>query len=294
MVMLERTVEADGIVRVLSPEPTTNICPQGEDVRRGDVILQAAHRLGPAEIANLIACGVTEVEVYRSARVEVLSTGNEIVDSPEKLSPGKIMNSNGPMLVALCDRAGLEVVGSEVVPDRRGETVATLRRAVDRADIVILSGGVSVGEYDFVTSALSEVGLHVHFGRVAIKPGKPMTFASGEGTAVFGLPGNPVSAYLMCHLFVLPAARMMAGGGGDVAYVALPLAQQFKRRKADRLQYVPCVCTSEGTLEAVEFHGSAHLRALLESDGFFVVPEGVNVCPAGERVRFLPAEGRLR
>ena len=217
----------------------------------------------------------------------ILVTGNEIVDSPEELGPGKIMNSNGPMLECLCRKYSLETATSTIVADNRDATISALREALNSADIVVLSGGVSVGDFDFVADAMKQVGLKLHFNRLAIKPGKPMTFASGANGVAFGLPGNPVAVYLMFHLFVLYAARVMVGKKHKPRFVKLPLAQDYQRRRAERMAYLPCELTRDGLLEPITYHGSAHLQALRDSDGFFIVRKGVTKISAGQKVDFL-------
>lgn len=294
VVMQEYTSESDGVVRVQDSDRSLNLCRKGEDVRVGDVVLRAPVVLGPLQIANLIGCGITEVEVTRRLRAAILCTGDEIVDAPERLAPGKIMNSNGPLLSALCRRHELEVVVDSIVRDELQATVDALGQAVARADIVIISGGVSVGDYDFVGEALVAAGLTRHFDRVATKPGKPMTFASAPGKAVFGLPGNPVSVYLAFHLYVVRAAGLMTGCRAEARHLSLPLESRFSRRKSERREYVPCQVTDEGSLRQVEFHGSAHLQALSRADGFFAIPRGVTELEAGERVSFMPIRGDLK
>ena len=158
-----------------------------------------------------------EVDVLRPIRLAVLSTGDEIVDDPRELGPGKIMNVNGPMLALLGRRHSMEIALEKSIPDRRDATVEAISRAADLADIVLISGGVSVGDRDFVGPALADAGLRVHFSAVAVKPGRPLTFATCPGAAVFGLPGNPVSVYVMFHLFVLRAAARMCGSAVDRA-----------------------------------------------------------------------------
>ncbi len=293
VIMVERTAEQDGCVRIITPDKAVNICLRGEDVRSGDVILPAPAELDAAAIANLISCGVTEVRVARRVRAAVLCTGNEIVDSADELTPGKIMNSNGPMLSALCAEYGLEVTHESTVPDDLAATIAAIDGALAAADIVIISGGVSVGDFDFVADAMAELGLDIHFSRIAVKPGRPMTLAAGPAGIVFGLPGNPVSAYVTFHLFVRRAARLIAGLAGGPRHISLPLAADYRRRKADRLAYVLCRLTAAGALEQIDCHGSAHLQAVLGSDGLFVVPQGIGQLPAGHKVDFLPTRGAM-
>ena len=306
IVMIEHAEERADRVRVLKREGAPNICWKGEDVRVGDVVLSAGTVLGPLEIANLIACGITEIEVAKRPRVAILSTGDEIVDSADALLPGKIMNSNGPMLAALAAQHGMEVVSEESVPDEREATESAIAAAVRDSDITILSGGVSVGEYDFVLGAIEAAGLTVRFSRIAVQPGKPTVYATGSFGAkslpkhsthcgaVFGLPGNPVSVFLMFHLFVLRVADRMAGKRPERREVVLPLASQFRRKKADRVSFVPARMTEKGAVESVSFHGSAHLAALMSADGFMRVPAGVTELAEGDEVVFLPIIGGAR
>ncbi len=293
VVMQEWTRPEGGRIRFLRKGGPPNICWKGEDLGKGDPVLPAGTRLFPAEVGILVSAGVTRVEVYRPLRVEILSTGDEIVDSPEKIGPGKIMDSNGPMLAALASREGMVLTGRGRLRDDLGETVRGIGRALERADFVLLSGGVSEGEFDFVAAALEELGFQVHFDKVSIKPGKPMTFASREGRVVFGLPGNPVSSFVMFHLFVERAAALLAGASPDFPRIRLPLAVPFRRRKKERLEFVPSRLDPSGRVRPLEYHGSAHLGALAGAQGFFLVPRGKAVLEEGEPVEFT-AFGRGR
>ena len=287
VIMVEQTREANGKVHIKSHSRATNICPKGEDVQCGDLILKAPVVLGPLEIANLISVGISEVRVFRPVRMAILATGNEIVDSADKLAPGKIMNSNGPILEALCRKYSFDVVANTIVPDNKDATISEIRKVLENADIVLLSGGVSIGDFDFVADAMGQVGLKVHFNRLAVKPGKPMTFATSGEKIAFGLPGNPVAVFLMFHLFVLHAARLIAGMKPQIHYVTLPLASDFRRQRAERMAFLPCQLTLEGTLKPVDYHGTAHLLALLDCDGFFIVPKDVTEIHAGDKVSYL-------
>ena len=150
-----------------------------------------------------------------------------------------------------------------------------------------------MGQFDFVTEAMKREGLTIHFDRLAVKPGKPMTFASSDGKTVMGLPGNPVAVYLMFHLFVLYAARLVSGRKTGIRYTTLPLGFNFHRRKAQRSAFIPCQLARNGSVEKIEYHGTAHLMALYNSDGFFVVPKDVTELSAGEGVYFMSFGGRL-
>jgi molybdopterin molybdotransferase len=284
VIMVEQAVEIDGGVRFENPSPAHNICKKAEDVAAGDVVVRAGSRIGALEIANLIGCGISHVEVARRIRIAILSTGDELVNSVENLRPGKIMNTNGPLLGGLARRYGLEVTGEETVPDDLSRLIGALRRSLDRADIVVLSGGVSAGDFDFVPQAIEECGLQIHFSRVATKPGKPLTFATDDTSILFGLPGNPVAVYLTFHTFILRAAALLSGGVHEPKRFKVRLARNFSRSSSVRMEFVPCRITADGMADPVPYHGSAHLAALMQADGFFTVPVGVTSLDARAEV----------
>jgi len=293
VIMREYTEEVGSTVRVLRHGGAPNICLHGEDTRVGDLILSAGRVITPADAANLISCGILEVPVAERVRIAIISTGDEIVDDPSQIVPGKIMDSNGPMLAALSAEWGLEVVRQLRAPDDLAVTVAVLRDALEAADIVAISGGVSVGDFDYVLAAMDEVGLDRRFDSVAIKPGKPTVFAlpsgpSESGKVVFGLPGNPVSSFVMFHIFVLRAAARMRGGDWPLRQIRFPMAGSFRRRKADRLAFIPAGIDDEGRVQPLQYHGSAHLLALGQADGLFQVPIGVSELSPGDDVIFTP------
>ncbi|KPJ67523.1 MAG: hypothetical protein AMJ43_04550 [Coxiella sp. DG_40] len=288
VIRLEYASENNSIVNILTFEKCKNICAQGEDTGQGDLIIKAGTLIGPLEIANLIACGITEIKVIRHPRIFIISTGDELINDIKEYQAGKIMNSNGPMLISLCQMHHLDVINNLMIPDDKETTILTIKEALHTADIVILSGGVSVGEYDFVESAFKELGLKLHFNKIAVKPGKPMTFATSENKILFGLPGNPISVYLMFHIFVLQAVNLITGTKTKIKYSKHILGENFKRGSAKRIEYRPCKIDSDNIIKLVNYNGSAHLSALLQSDGFFVIPKGITELAAGSIVDFLP------
>lgn len=283
VVRLEYVTENNNQITVHTPEPMKNICLAAEDIAKNDLILKAPRLIGPLVIANLIACGVTKIKAISKPKIAILTTGDEIIDDIEQYAPGKIMNSNGPLLENLCKQNNLDVVARKIVPDSYAKTLNAISSALDIADILILSGGVSVGEFDFVGKALQELELTTHFNKVAVKPGKPMTFASKNNKLVFGLPGNPVSTYLMFHLFVLRAARMITGLDAPLKYATVKLAQPIKPKQNERVEFIPAKFNQDGKIEPIKFNGSAHLLALLEMDGFIMIePASLAPLPEGK------------
>jgi molybdopterin molybdotransferase len=212
VVRIEDTAETDG--RVLVRAATTrgeNLRAPGDDVRAGETVLRAGAALGPAELGVAVSAGLAEVPCGRRPRVAVLATGDELVEAGAPLQPGQIHNTNGVALAALAARAGAEVVLRATVPDDRAATDLALSGALDAADVVLVSGGVSVGPHDHVKAALSGLGVQERFWRVQLKPGKPTWFGTRDHKLVFGLPGNPVSALVTFVLFAAPALRALQG-----------------------------------------------------------------------------------
>jgi molybdopterin molybdotransferase len=288
VVMVEHALESNDRVKITQSSGNANVCRRGEDSRPGDLVADAGQAISPLVLGNLVAAGITEVEASRRVRVAVLSTGNEIVEDPGALAPGQIIDSNGPMLSALATAHGMEVAFTGRVPDEPAATRAAIRRGLEVADLVVISGGVSEGDSDFVTPALLALGLTPLFTRVAVKPGKPVTFAAEGRRLVLAVPGNPVSAWLMFHLLGLRVAAHLLGTSPDPRTFRLRLTKPFARRNAERQEFVPARLDDAAGCSAVPYHGSAHLGALTGADGFFTVPLGVTALQAGTEVRFLP------
>ncbi|MBX3053525.1 MAG: hypothetical protein KF753_18760 [Caldilineaceae bacterium] len=191
-----------------------DVRPIGVDVAVGEVVLEAGTRLGPAEIGLLATAGVTDVSVYPRPRVAVLSTGDELVEPGTPLGPGQIRDSNRAMLMAAIEAVGGEAVDLGISGDSQASLETAVRQGLVDADVLLTSGGVSMGDLDLIKPLLEEAG-QVHFGQVRMKPGKPITFATTRGgrhsCLVFGLPGNPVSSLVTFYLFAVPAIRKLAG-----------------------------------------------------------------------------------
>jgi len=291
VVMVEQTLEKDGFVEIETEALSVgrhNIAPKGEDRHAGDVIARAGERLDAAHIAGLVSCGVIEVQVGRQPQVVVMATGDELVEDPEQRQGGQILNSNSPLLGNVLRSYDYPVEIHPVVPDDPHVTLDRISNALWKADVVVLTGGVSAGEYDFVPRALQEMELETLFTRVAIKPGKPTTLAVGDRGVVFGLPGNPVSAYITCHLFVLPALALLEGGACKERTLHLPLADDYSSRSSPRVQFLPARLTEIGEVVPLRYHGSGHQLALTAADGLFRLEPEVTVLAAGTRVPFWP------
>jgi molybdopterin molybdotransferase len=211
VVRVEDTAERDGIVEVkVAPAPGANIRGAGEDVRPGQVVAAAGTVLGPADLGVLASVGCSMLAVHRRPRVAIVATGSELVEVDVEPGPGQVVNSNAYALAGAVREAGGEPVVQPIVRDRREDIRAALGEAL-AADVLLTSGGVSVGELDFVKETLDALGVERLFWKVAQKPGKPLTVGRRDGHLVFGLPGNPVSALVCFALYVRPALRRMQG-----------------------------------------------------------------------------------
>jgi molybdopterin molybdotransferase len=296
---------AGGRVRIVSGlAGKTNVAHQGEDLRQGDVVLEAGRLLGSAHVGLLAMVGRCEAVVHRRPLVAVLATGDELVEPHERPRPGQTRNSNNASLLAECGRAGFPAVSLGIARDRRPELDTAIRTGL-RYDVLLVSGGVSMGEYDLVPEVLAALGAEVHFDQVAIKPGKPTVFATaplaawaaGEASSlrstnsgrrlVFGLPGNPVSVIVVFRLLVEPALRRLAGRT-DVGPQKVPVVLQGPARNREgrrAYQLARLHHTAEGLLaEPLPSHGSADLMALTRADALIQLEAGCGEVPAGSRL----------
>lgn len=266
--------------------PGNNIRPAGEDVRRGETVVRQGTVLGPAEIALLAAVGVDPVRVTRQPRVAILATGDELAAPSEPLQPGQIHESNTPYLAAAVERAGGVPIRLGVARDRIEELREMLARARE-ADLIITSGGVSVGDYDLVKQVLGEQGA-IDFWRVRMRPGKPLAFGMLGQTPLLGLPGNPVSAAVTFELFARPAIRRMLGCVRLDRPVVRAMLTGADIPRGDRRHYVRVrLWTDEhGILmaEPTGAQGSNIISSLQGASALAVIEEGEGAVRAGELV----------
>lgn len=292
-VIRQEDIETDG-EEILTRETVAagdNVRVPGEDMRAGTVVLRAGSRLLGAELGAAVAAGAGTVAVFRRPEVEVLCTGDELREPGAQLGPGEIHNSNGPMLVALAGRAGATAEPAERLADDRGATEASLAGALERADVVVVSGGVSVGPHDHVKPALAALGVEEVFWSVALQPGKPTWFGVRDGKLVFGLPGNPVSAFVTFTLFVRPALAALQGAVEPRRLDQEATLGQEVRRNPQREQAIRVRLEREdGTLTALPNGPQAShiVTSLIGADALALIPPGEGRLPAGTRVALEP------
>jgi len=263
-------------------EPGHHVRGAGEDLRAGATVLRTGTALGPAELGLAVEAGRATVRCTRVPRVAVLATGDERVAPGDPLAPGQLHNSNAVTLGALARRAGAELVHTGEVADDAHATRAAIARALDGADVLLLTGGVSVGPHDHVKPALGALGVEEVFWRVALRPGKPLWFGRRGAQVVFGLPGNPVSAIVCFLLFARPALAAMQGAprpparGRALLGAAVP--RQRSREEAVRVRL------EDGRALPTGPQGSHQLSSMLGADALAIVPRGEGEIAAGTEV----------
>lgn len=289
VVMQEQTrPHHEGYIAVLeSVEPGENIRRAGDDIAAGATLLRAGIRLGPAQVALAASLGRAELEVHRRPRVGVLATGAELMEPGQPLGPGQIYNSNGPALLGWAAASGAETVDLGIADDTREALSEKLEYALTECDVVITSGGVSVGAHDVVRPVLEELGCAAAFWRVHMRPGNPFLFAQRDRRLVFGLAGNPVSAAVTFLLLVRPALLRLQGQREvELPVVMAEAAAEFVNR-GDRPHFMRARLVGEATgwrAWPVAGPGSHHLAGLAQADGLVEVAENSAV-PVGATVR---------
>lgn len=284
------TVDGDAVTIPVGVSPGLNVRAAAGDVRAGGLAVPGGLVLTPARLASLAAAGVSEVDVARRPRAVVIATGSELRGLGERLSPGEIYESNGAMLVAALAEAGALVDSARVVADDPAAHRAALGEAL-AADVVVTSGGVSVGPHDLVRETLRELGVEEVFWGVAMRPGKPLAFGVGPNGLTFGLPGNPVSSLVGFVLFVRPAIRALQGEADpEPRFLPGTIAVEL-RRNAARDDFLRARSRWDGdsvVLEPVSGQESHMIVRSATADALVHVPRGDGTLAAGSPVRFLP------
>lgn len=281
------THDKDQLIVQRCPPPGQNIRRQGEDLRKGARMLDAGTRLRPQEIGLLASAGYREVPVYPRPTVAILSTGDEVRPPGATLTPGQIYESNSELLSALVQHTGAKTIRLGLVRDELEPLIVKIRKGLT-ADVLLISGGVSVGDKDFVRRAAKRCGIQTIFWRVNIKPGMPLFFGTRGRTLVFGLPGNPVSVFVTFEEFVKPALFQWMGRAWHDGYeIPAMLLQDLTVSSTRRTHFIRVRCThhnGHAVAEPVTGQGSHQLRSLVEADGWIRMVADQGPWSVGTRV----------
>jgi molybdopterin molybdotransferase len=272
-------------VEILEPvKPGQFITPHASEVASGETVADSGREIGPAEMAVLASFGYASVNVGRRPRVAVMSTGSELVDVSARPAGAQIRNSNSYTLATYAERAGALVDILETVQDTPEATRSALIDAARNRDIVITSGGVSMGDYDLVKAALKDIGADIYFDKVIIRPGKPIVFAKSADTYFFGLPGNPVSTSVTFNVFVRPAIRKMQGDSSPCLTTVSARLTTMVRDGSSRRSYLPgrlSIQEGDAVVETLKWGGSSDLVAFMRANALIVVREDVHEIAQG-------------
>lgn len=285
VIPVEETEEKDGFVSIFKAVPFGEyIRRAGEDVKRGDGVLSRGDFIRPAEVGMLASVGRSFVSVYQRPMVAILCTGEELVDVDGDLDEVKIISSNLYTLAAQVKDCGAIPIQLGIARDQKEEIREKLRQGI-RADVLISSAGVSVGDYDFVKDALSDLGMEMVFWRVAMKPGKPLAFGTMNGKPVFGLPGNPVSSMVSFEQFVRPSLLKMMGHRQLFRPVIEAVLKEDIRREPRKRHFIRASVSIEKDDYVVAIPGAGGLSAMIRANGLIVIPEDQEIVRAGEKVK---------
>ena len=290
MVLVQEDCTLDGKTLIFHGNPPSplgkHIRPRGLDFVEGDVVLPPGTAVKPASLALAISSGHARLPVHRRPRIVVIDSGDELVSAGRPLGPGQIPASNGPMLCAMLAGLSCDVTLAGPVPDRLGAIVAALEQASD-ADLIVTSGGASVGDHDLVRPALEKVGADLDFWRVAMKPGKPIMVGTRGRQTIIGLPGNPVSSFVTAHLFALPFVRALLGAADPKPRILTGQTLSNLPATAKRAEFLRGTSKADG-IELSSIQDSGALLPLARSDALIVRDPFSEAAASGSEIKYIP------
>ena len=282
VVMVEDTQTlGNGNIRFIAKESGRNICFKGEDIKEGELVLSTGTYIRPQHLAVLASVGKINPLVFNCAEVGVLSTGNELVEPVHVPSPSHIRNSNAYQLMGQLIKAGANPHYEGIALDTETSLTMLIRNALDQYDIVLLTGGVSIGDYDYVPEVMDKIGVKILFKSIAIQPGRPTIFGRRGNQFIFGLPGNPVSAFVIFEMLIKPFLRKMMGDSSPPVDLLLPIGIDYSRSKSTRKSIIP-VKVEHGEVFPLEYHGSAHINAYSMANGISMMEIGETLFEKGK------------
>lgn len=284
IIMVEDTYDSEGYMHIsqtrISSAMKSNVCYRGEDAIKGDTILKRGSLITPAHIANLASLGIFHVPVSMTPDIGIISTGNELVDPRANPEEFQIRDSNSWQLKAQLSKSGIKSMNFGIAKDRIEELTDAFTKACGECDIIILSGGVSMGEYDLVPEVIVSKGFEIIFDRISVQPGKPTTFAvkrdreNRVSKVAFALPGNPVSSLIQFELLVKPFIFKSMGGDYSPLKLTLPSSERYNRKNIDRVSFVPVKINKDGTFSFIKYNGSAHIASVVDGFTMASIPIG--------------------
>ena len=289
VIMVEQTeIVSENKIRFTSSETLNNIAYKAEDVSKGGVVLKKGILIQPQHIAILAAVGAVKPLVTKQPKVAVISTGDEIIEPEGIPGPSQIRNSNASQLLAQIKKSNCIPIYMGIAPDNPEKTASIITEALEKADVLLLTGGVSMGDFDFIPGILKEKNIDIKFQKMLVRPGSPTVFGVNDNKWIFGLPGNPVSSFVIFEMLVKPFLNKLMGNDAEMKNYRLPISADFKRKKTDRLNWIPIIINNNGEAALIEYHGSGHIHSMCFANGLMTIPFGTSEIKKGELVDVRP------
>ncbi len=289
------THEQEGMKFVVIPQGLkkgANVRLAGEDVSEGEVVASTGTLLRPQDLAAIASCGVADVEVYKPLKIALASTGNEIMRPGEEMKTGQVYDANHFMISSLLDSPNIKITDLGILRDEREDIDEVLTKAAKTHDVILTSGGASMGSEDHITKLLEERGTR-HMWQLAIKPGRPMCFGQLDDAMFFGLPGNPVASFVCFLLYIRPALQVLGGAQWrEPRRFKIPSAIEFKNKKPDRREFwrgfIETAADGSMQLQKYDRDGSGLISGLRKAEGFIEIGESVTAINKGDMLDFIP------
>jgi len=285
-VIMVEDVEVTGqdTIRFVAQKTSSNYCLKAEDICQGEKVLSKGTLIRPQEIAVLASVGCAFPEVYKQPRIGIISTGDEIVEPHETPAESQIRNSNAYQLMAQAQQAHCKSNYYGIARDTEEATLKLIQQASIESDVVILTGGISAGDFDFVPAVIQQAGYEIKFRQLAVQPGKPVIFATRDGKYLVALPGNPVSSFVQFEMLVKYLVKLITGNSGNHTHLKVVMGADYTRKRTSRKAFFPVFFTPDGTAMPVEYHGSAHIHSYIHADGIVIIEIGAAEIKKGTQV----------
>jgi len=278
----------ENIVKCTNPKTSKNVCYQGEDYTKGQVLINAGSIINTSHIAVLAGAGYHKVKVSALPSVAIITTGSELVEPSEKPIDGQIRNSNSSQLTAQLTKMGLQPIYLGLFKDDYDSITSVFEKALSEFDIVIFTGGASFGDFDWIPKILENQEFEIFWKSTGIKPGNPMTFATKNDKYAIGLSGNPVSSLVQFEYIAKPILYKLLGAAYNPFRIKAKLQDDYKRKKADRLAVIPVVVNMDGEVNLLPYNGSANINALVFANALMEVELGINEYKKGDLIYVRP------
>jgi molybdopterin molybdotransferase len=284
VVMVEDVEIVEDKLKINNKKTSENISPKGEDIKTGERVLKKGTVLKPFHCGILATLGYKNIVVSKKVKVGIIVTGDEIVEPGNDLLPGQIYNANAAQFIAYCQALGLDPDYFGISEDSFEKVSQTISLMLSRNDVLIITGGVSMGDFDYVAPAIKNSGLEVKFDSIAAQPGRPLVYACDNSKFCFGMPGNPVSGLVLFETIVKPFLFKIMGSEYSPVLAPFGLSEKISRKKAQRRSYYPVKLIDPDRVKPIDYHGSAHLNSYSEAFGIISFEEGIFEKSAGEIV----------